>query len=104
MKLEERLDQALAKHRLVTHEQAPEIKEQPSHPKSTTKTDYETVAEGLEHLDDHQLDEDGIGCFTAKDGLEKVQLPMTVGDYVVEDIQRVKTGEYQVHFSKSGTD
>jgi hypothetical protein len=108
MKLEERLEKALAEHNLsvpaptptptITEEKPPQPKPKPK----TVKNDYNTIKEGLQHLSKHKTDEDGIGCFTAKKtGLGKIQLPMIVGDYVIEDIQRVKTGNYQVHFRKS---
>lgn len=103
MKLEERLEQALAERNLcvftpATKETAPK----PSKPAVVHSANYKTVGEGLEHLSEHETDEDGIGCFTAKTtGLGKIQLPMVVGNYVIEDIQRVRTGNYQVHFRKS---
>jgi len=111
MKLEERLNQVLAKHNLCVL--TPTIEETPQplppEPKATIiinhGANYQTVKEGLKHLHEHEIDEDGIGCFTAKQiGFDKIQLPMAIDDYIVEDIQRAKTGNYQVHFRKSGID
>ena len=104
MKLAERIEKALEKHNLCVFTPITE-EETPQEPQTTiviSDANYKTVAEGLKHLNEHETDEDGIGYFTAKTtGLGKIQLPMVVGDYVVEDIQRVKTGNYQVHFRKS---
>jgi len=107
MKLEDRLNQVLAKRNLYVLVPVTEKpRSLPPEPRSVITinygANYQTVEEGLEHLGEHETDEDGLGCFTAKRvGLNKIQLPMVIGDFVVEDIQRVKTGNYQVHFRKA---
>ena len=105
MKLSDRLDKALAKHNLMRIvPPTTEMSSTPSiiTPVIPTTTTYDTVSEGLQNLHKHNTDEDGTGSFTAQNlGLDKIQLPMVVGEYVVEDIQLAKTGIIQVQFRKS---
>ena len=108
MKLSERLDKALAKRNLDYPPPPKQAlpprpsKQTPPQPAKEITTNYPTVQEGLRNLQQHNTDEDGVGSFTAKNlGIDKIQLPMTVGEYVVEDIQRTKTGIIQVQFRKS---
>jgi hypothetical protein len=106
MKLSDRLDKALARHNLMRI--VPPTTGMSSTPSiitpvaPTITTTYDTVSEGLQNLHKHNTDDDGIGSFTAQNlGINKIQLPMVVGEYVVEDIQRAKTGIIQVQFRKS---
>jgi len=104
MKLSDRLDKALQQRNLSGVKPQPKSKpipkpttEPPQPPVATS--DHDTVQEGLLHLDAHHIDEDGTGSFTAHSlAVSNIQLPMCVGNYVVEDIQRTKTGTYQVQF------
>lgn len=107
MKLSDKLNRALAKKNL-TGKAPPKPVSVPTPsrpkqvPKKETNTQYGTVPEGFQNLSKHSIDDDGIGTFTARElGMEEIQLPMILGDYVIEDIQRTKTGIIQVQFAKS---
>jgi hypothetical protein len=104
MNLSERLDKALTKRDLNPRQPRqlgstpqPELilQLEPPHPEPPAKEAaiYQTVQEGLRNLHQHDTDEDGIRSFTVKNlGIDKIQLPMVVGEHVIEDIQHTKTG------------
>lgn len=108
MKLSDKINKALAKRNLTGKIppkptiSIPVPPRQKQVPKQEIKVQYGTVPEGFQNLSKHSIDDDGIGVFTARElGMEEIQLPMTLGDYVIEDIQRTKTGIIQVQFAKS---
>ena len=107
MKLSDRLDKVLQQRNLggvkPKPKPKPEPKPEPAQPMVKSPqpptSDHDTVQEGLLHLDAHRTDEDGAGSFTANSlAISNIQLPMHVGNYIVEDIQRTKTGIFQVQF------
>lgn len=105
MKLSERLDIALARRDLSDRLPPPPTPKPrpkpPIVPKTTPSATYQTVQEGLQNLSKHDTDEDGSGSFTAQNlGINDIHLPMVVDEYVIEDIQRTKTGIIQVQFRK----
>lgn len=104
MKLSEKINRALAKKNLEAKNPktpTPQPQEEKK-PQPTPKAQYVTVPEGFKHLSNHSLDEDGLGFFTAqKLGMEQIKLPMRFDDYIIEDIQRAKTGIIHVQFAKS---
>lgn len=104
MKLSERLDKALARRDLsdrLPTPPTPKQQQKPKPPAIQPSATYPTVQEGLQNLSRHDTDEDGSGSFTARDlGIDNIHLPMVVDGYVIEDIQRTKTGIIQVQFRK----
>lgn len=127
MKLSDRLDKALLEQGLSGHdkrknpdtsqsddrttpqppttldytEPQPQREDPPPRADPVVEATYETVQEGFQHLDQHEIDEDGVGSFTSKHmDVDDIRLPMPLGEYIIEDIQRTNMGIIQVQFRK----
>jgi hypothetical protein len=99
MKLEERLNLALQTRSLLKASDPPPQK-QIKQPEPATRI-FTTLHEALKRKK-HDRDEFGVAtAIVRKINLEQIRLPMKVGRHTVEDIQRMQSGLYEVHFTES---
>ena len=86
MRLSDRIDRALRDNGL------------PSIP-ILTSTPTTSVYKSLSDVcfEDHDVDEDGVGCVVVE-SIDNIKLPMKVGNFTIQDIQKRNDGLYTVQF------
>jgi hypothetical protein len=104
MSLNDRLNSALSKNRLlpvIREDNIPKIiAESPKPPKIVDKpTIYKTLEEGLKSARKHKPDEFGTTVIVVETIGDKIQLPMRVGNWLVQDAQKRNDGRYEVHLA-----
>ena len=88
MRLSDRIDRALSRNGLPTiPTPAPNLEE------STIV--YKNLKEAK--FVDHTVDEDGIGCVVVE-SIDNIKLPMKIGGFTIQDIQKRNDGLYTVQF------
>ncbi|MHA1289157.1 MAG: hypothetical protein ACTSPB_17350 [Candidatus Thorarchaeota archaeon] len=58
---------------------------------------YETLKKGLKSANKHKPDHFGTIVIVVENIGNKIQLPRREGKYIVDDIQRMPNGHYEVH-------
>jgi len=108
MNLEDRLNLALRKNKLlgIRIELQPVVEETKSRSvvenekviivQPTIKT-YKTIKEGLKSAHKHRPDDFGTTIIVVEAIEKKIKLPMKIGEYIVDDVQRRTDGQYEVH-------
>jgi len=98
MRLEERLNKALSsKALLVQH-----IPLRTTSSKPNTHSTFSTLDEAIEQAHLIQIDEDGLQiCNINSIDTKSMNLPSKIGKYIIEDIQPLSTGGYEVHLTKN---
>lgn len=102
MSLADRLNSALVRAELqpVASEvprREPEATVEEVKAPESTETTYETLKEGLKSAHRHEPDDFGTTIIVVEQIGDRIQLPMRVGKYIVDDIQKRSDGRYEVH-------